>query len=47
MKKYIKPETEVLDVAVEKMIALSLQEGQADPSLEVLATEEQDWDIWQ
>ncbi len=48
MKKYIKPETKVLDVTVENMIALSIQEGQADPSVEVLSTEErQDWNIWQ
>lgn len=47
MKKYIKPEVEILRVTVEGMIALSLQQGEADSSLEVLTTEEREWDIWQ
>lgn len=47
MKKYIKPEAEVLEVALEGMVALSVQSGQADPGSDVLVKEDKDWDIWQ
>lgn len=40
MKKYIQPAAEVLEVALESMVALSLQPGQADPSDGVLVKEE-------
>lgn len=39
MKKYIKPEQEILEIALEQMVALSIQSGSADPSADVLVKE--------
>lgn len=47
MKRYIKPELNVWEVTVAKMIALSMLETEADPSSEVLSAQEQEWQIWQ
>lgn len=48
-KKYIHPETELLQTSVQSMLALSLKRDgvQADPEAEVLV-KDNDWDnIWE
>ncbi len=43
--KYVAPVTQLYNVDVESMIALSTMTGSADPGIEVLSRE-QEWDIW-
>ena len=40
------PAMQVNEAEVETMVAVSLQDGNADPSSEVLTKENTDWDIW-
>ena len=47
MKEYIKPRTEQLRAECERIIAVSLQSGTADPSAEVLTKGDQNWEIWE
>lgn len=46
MKQYNKPCMEQLRAECSQIIAVSLQNGNADPSAEVLTKENNDWDIW-
>lgn len=46
MKTYHKPETEILPIELEQMVALSVQTGDADPSSPILVKENEHWDIW-
>jgi len=47
MKQYNKPRMEQLHAECLQMMAVSLQDGNADPSVEVLTKENDDWDIWE
>ena len=45
MKKiYMKPESLLVQVELQQMIALSKQEGEANPDGEVLSRYDDDWD---
>ena len=43
---YILPALQVNEAEVINMMAVSLQDGNADPSAEVLTKENTDWDFW-
>ena len=45
-KTYQKPCTEQLRAECSYMVAVSIQDGKADGSAEVLTKESNDWDIW-
>lgn len=45
MKTYIVPQVEVSQAGCSTMLALSLQQGQADSS-DVLTREDSHWDVW-
>ena len=46
-KTYIAPATEIVNVQVESMLALSTIQGKsASSSAEVLTNEDKDWNIW-
>lgn len=45
-KSYITPTVEINETEAEQMMALSLQDGPADESAEVLTKENVDWNIW-
>ena len=45
MKTYIVPAMQVNEAEVENMMAVSILDGNADPSKPVLS-KESDWDIW-
>lgn len=47
MKQYIKPSMEMLHAEAIQMMAVSLQDGNADPDKPVLTKESNDWDIWE
>lgn len=49
MKKYIAPAVQVNETEVSQMMAVSLQDGSADPSKPVLSKEDtqEDWAIWE
>lgn len=47
MKQYIKPDMELLHAESVEMMAVSLQNGSADPDKPVLTKENDDWDIWE
>lgn len=47
MKQYIKPNMEMLHAEATQMMAVSLQDGYADPDKPVLTKENNDWDIWE
>ena len=47
-KTYMTPLTEIHEVIVEQLMALSLNGTKpADPNEDVLAPEKGDWDIWE
>ena len=46
MRLYIKPSIELLQAECSQMTAVSLQDGSADPSKEVLTKENNDWNLW-
>lgn len=45
-KTYIKPALQVNEAQVINMMAVSLQDGYADPSQESLGKEDNAWDLW-
>ena len=46
-KTYIAPATEIVDVQVESMLALStITSGKASAEFDVLTNEDKDWNIW-
>ena len=46
-KTYIAPATEIVDVQVESMLALStITSSTASAELDVLTNEDKDWNIW-
>ena len=45
-KNYMTPELLVNEVQVSNMMALSLQNNNADPNAEVLTKEDTGWNIW-
>ena len=47
MKRYNKPSMELLQAECLQMVAVSLQDGNADPSAEVLTKEDTDWEFWE
>lgn len=47
MKQYLKPYMEILHAEAVEMMAISLQDGQADPDKPILSKENNDWDIWE
>lgn len=47
MKQYLKPNMEMLRAETLQMMAVSLQDGNADPDKPVLTKENNDWDIWE
>lgn len=47
MKQYLKPYMEILHAETIEMMAISLQDGQADPDKPILSKENNDWDIWE
>ena len=46
-KTYQKPSTELLSAECSQMMAVSLIDGKADGSAEVLTKENSDWEIWE
>lgn len=47
MKKiYMMPALQVSEAQVQNMMAVSLQDGTADPDKPVLTKEDNDWNIW-
>ena len=46
MKKYMMPALQVNEAEVQNIVAVSLQDGNADPNAEVLTKENNNWDIW-
>ena len=47
MKKiYVMPALQVNEAEVINMMAVSLQDGNADPDKPVLTKENEDWDFW-
>ena len=48
MKKiYLMPAIQVNEAQVVGMIAISLQDGNADPDKEVMTKENDDWNMWE
>lgn len=49
MKKYITPAVQVTETEAASMMAVSIQNGTADPGKPVLSKEnnEEDWNIWE
>ena len=45
-KTYMTPALQVNEAEVINMMAVSLQNGDADPDKDVLAKGEKDWDFW-
>lgn len=46
-KTYMLPETTTIEIQTKQLVAMSLQEGQADGNLDVLSREQEDlWDVW-
>ena len=45
-KMYLMPALQVNEAQVTNMMAVSLQDGNADPDKPVLTKEDADWDIW-
>ena len=45
-KKYMMPALQVNEAEVQNIVAVSLQDGNADPNAEVLTKENNNWDIW-
>ena len=45
-KTYMKPALQVNEAQVINMMAVSLQDGYADPSEDVLSKEDNAWDLW-
>lgn len=45
-KMYLTPELHVNEAQVLNMMAVSLQDGNADPDKPVLTKESDDWDLW-
>ncbi|MBO7137560.1 MAG: hypothetical protein J6V92_03735 [Bacteroidaceae bacterium] len=45
-KTYMMPALHVNEAEVINMMAVSLQDGNADPNTEVLTKENVDWDLW-
>ena len=45
-KTYMMPAMQVNEAEVINMMAVSLQDGNADPNAEVLTKENADWDLW-
>lgn len=46
MKKYIEPQVEIISIELERLVALSIQTGPADPNGDILVKEKEDWNIW-
>lgn len=46
MKTYMMPALQVSEAEAQTMMALSTQDGNADPNAEVLTKENNLWDIW-
>lgn len=46
MKTYIMPALQVNEAEAISMMAISLQDGSADPDKEVLTKENENWDFW-
>ncbi|GEM_PF-3163174 len=44
---YITPAVEVIETVAEQMMALSLQQGEADPTKPILVEEETEFNIWE
>jgi hypothetical protein len=45
-KTYMMPALQVNEAEVQNIVAVSLQDGNADPNAEVLTKENNNWDIW-
>lgn len=46
-KKYMLPETTAIEIQTQQLVAMSLQNGQADENMDVLSREQEDlWDVW-
>ncbi len=45
-KTYMMPALQVNEAEVQNIVAVSLQDGNADPNAEVLTKENNSWDIW-
>ncbi len=45
-KTYMKPALQVNEAQVINMMAVSLQDGNADSSADVLSKEDNSWDLW-
>lgn len=45
-KTYIMPAVQVEEAVAVNMMAISLQNGNADPNADVLTKENDDWDLW-
>ena len=45
-KSYIIPSQFVCELHARNIMAVSLQDGSADPDAEVLTKENSDWDLW-
>ena len=46
MKTYIIPALQVNEAQAQSMMAVSIQNGNADPDKDVLTKEDKDWDFW-
>ena len=46
-KTYMMPAIQADEAQAANMMAVSLQDGKADPNTEVLTKEDDDWDIWE
>ena len=46
MKSYMMPAMQVNEAEVLNMMAVSLQDGSADPNGEVLTKEDESWEFW-
>lgn len=45
-KTYIEPAIQANEAQALAMMAVSLQDGAADPSKDVLTKEDDDWELW-
>lgn len=45
-KTYMMPALQVNEAQVQNIMAVSLQDGSADPSKDVLTKEDKNWDFW-
>ena len=45
-KHYIQPQVRISEMCPAQMLALSIQEGEADPTQEILVKEDNEWDIF-